>query len=55
MKVTMEFRREIAEKLVAVAKGALLSKTKAMTDEELLREVFKLISIYGFSDMEIVK
>lgn len=54
MKVTMDFDRKKAERIVAMAMDVTTKVTKAMTDEELVNKAFQYASVYGFSNMEIV-
>ena len=54
MKVMMEFDREKAERMVAMAMDVFRKVTREMTDEELVNKAFQYASVYGFSNMEIV-
>lgn len=55
MKVIMEFNREKAERIVAMALNVKTSVTKAMSDEELVNKAFRYASTYGFCNMTIVE
>ena len=53
MKVTMEFNREKAEKIVAMAMDVSRKVTRAMSDEELVNRAFRYAAVYGFDNMKI--
>lgn len=54
MKIMMDFDREKAEKLIAMAMGVPVSITKNMSDEELTQKAFDYATTYGFCDIRIV-
>lgn len=53
MKVTMEFNREKAEKIVAMAMDVSRKVTRTMSDEELVNRAFRYAAVYGFDNMKI--
>ena len=53
MKISMDFNRDKAEKIVAMAMDVRTSVTKAMSDEELITKAFEYASTYGFCNLKI--
>ena len=54
MKIVMEFNKDKAEKIVAIAMNVSVKKIREMSDKELIEKAFQYASAYGFCNMKII-